>query len=112
MKENQLINRTLLHIGIGSLIAFHPPLSKIYELLIVLVGFYIVVKNKNKNNEILYVIAYISGSEVFLRTTNGNPFHEFGKYSMLFFTFLGFVYSGFPKIKNPYLIYLVLLLPS
>ena len=75
-------------------------------------GFYIVVVNKNKNNEILYVIAYIAGSEVFFRTTYGNPFHEFGKYSMLIFTILGFMYSGSPKIKNPYWIYLVLLLPS
>lgn len=112
MKEKYLINLTLLHIGIGSLIAFHPPLSKIYVLLIILIGFYIVVKNNNKNNEILYVIAYIAGSEVFIRTTNGNLFHEFGKYSILLFAFLGFVYNGFPKIKNPYWIYLALLLPS
>lgn len=112
MTERQQIKLTLLHVGIGSLIAFHLPLSKIYSLLIVIVGFYIVVKNKNKNNEILYVIAYIAGSEVFLRTTYGNHFYELGKYLMLFFTFLGFFYSGFLKIKNPYLIYLLVLLPS
>lgn len=112
MKDKQQIYLTLLHIGIGSLIAYHPPLSKIYLLLIVLIGFYIVVKNKNENNEILYVIAYIAGSEVFFRTTHGNLIHEFGKYSMLFFTFLGFYYNGFPNIKNPYWIYLLLLLPS
>ncbi len=112
MNDKQQLNLTLLHIGIGSLIAFHLPLSKIYAILIVLVGFYIVVKNKNKNNEILYVIAYVAGSEVFLRTTYGNPIHEFGKYFMLFFTFLGFYYSGFPKFKNPYWIYLLVLLPS
>lgn len=112
MKERHLINLTLLHIGIGFLLAFYPSLTKIYTLLIVLVGFYIVVKNKNKNNEILYVIAYIAGSEVFLRTTNGSPLHEFGKYSMLFFTCLGFYYNGFPKIRNPYWAYLLLLLPS
>lgn len=112
MKEKHFINLTLLHIGIGFLLAFYPQLSKIYTLLIVLVGFYIVVKNKNKNNEILYVIAYIAGSEVFLRTTNGNPLHEFGKYSMLFFTCLGFYYNGFPKIRNPYWAYLLLLLPT
>ena len=65
MSDKQQINLTILHIVIGSLIAFHPTLSKIYSLLIVFTGFYIVVKNKNKNNEILYVIAYIAGSEVF-----------------------------------------------
>ena len=112
MKEKHQINLTLLHIGIGFLIAFHPPLSKVYVLLILFMGFYIVVKNKNKNNEILYVIAYIAGNEVFLRTTHGNIFGEFGKYMMLFFSLLGFFYTGFPKIKNPYWIYLALLLPS
>ena len=87
MSDKQQINLTILHIVIGSLIAFHPPLSKIYSLLIVLMGFYIVVKNKNKNNEILYVIAYIAGSEVFFRATNGTGIHEFGKYSIVLFTF-------------------------
>ena len=100
MKSQQQINLTLLHIVIGFLIAFHLPLSKFYAVLIVLVGFYFVVKNKNKNNEILYVIAYIAGSEVFLRTTFGNPFHEFGKYMMLFFTFLGFFIPVFQKLKT------------
>jgi hypothetical protein len=112
MKAEQQIKLTVLHIGIGCLIAFYSPLSKIYLLLIVLTGLYFVVKNKNKNNEILYVIAYIAGSEVFFRTTNADPVHEIGKYLMLLFTFLGFFYNGFPKIKNPYWIYLVLLLPS
>ena len=112
MEKRQYLKLTLLHIFIGSLIAFQTSLSKLYAVLIFLTGIYIVVKNKNKNNEILYVIAYIVGSEVFLRTTNGNPFHEFGKYLMLFFTFLGFFYTGLPKIKNPYWIYLLLLIPS
>jgi hypothetical protein len=112
MKERLQINLTLFHIAIGSLMAFYSPLSKIYMLLIPLIGFYIVVKSKNKNNEILYVIAYIAGSEVFFRTTNVNTFYEAGKYLMLFFTFLGFFYDGFPKVKNPYWVYLLLLLPA
>lgn len=112
MNEKQQINLTLLHIGIGSLIAFYPSLAKIYLFLIVLTGFYFVVKNKNKNNEVLYIIAYIAGSEVFLRATTENMLYEFGKYSMLFFVLMGFFYDGFPKSKNPYWIYLLLLLPA
>lgn len=112
MGDKQQINLILLHIGIGALIAYHPPLSKIYSLLVFLVGLYIVVKNKNQNHEILYIIAYIAGSEVFFRATHGTGIQEFGKYSILFFSFLGFCYNGFPKIKNPYYIYLLLLLPS
>lgn len=112
MNEKQQINLTLLHIGIGSLIALYPQFSKLYVLLVVLGGFYFVVKNKNSNNEILYVIAYLAGSEVFFRTASGSIFYEAGKYLMLFFAALGFYYSGLPKIRNPYWLYLLLLVPA
>ena len=112
MNEKQQINLTLLHIGIGVLLAFYPDLSAAYLFLAVFIGLYSVIRNKNQGNEILYIIAYIAGSEVFFRTVAANPFHEFGKYAMLFFTCLGFFYNGFPKTKNPYWIYLLLLIPS
>lgn len=112
MNGKQQINLTLLHIGIGVILAFYPWFSGAYLFLVVFTGLYIVVRKKNEGNEILYVIAYIAGSEVFFRTIAANPFHEFGKYAMLFFTCLGFFYSGFPKIRNPYWIYLLLFIPS
>lgn len=112
MNEKQQIKLTLLHVGIGSLMAFYPQFSKLYVILVVLTSFYYVIKNKNKNNEILYAIAYIAGSEVFFRTANGNIFYEAGKYLMLVFTGLGFYYSGLPKIRNPYWVYLLLLMPA
>lgn len=112
MSQRNQVYLILLHIGLGVLIAKLPFFSKFYAILIFLAGLYVVVKNKNRNNEILYVIAYIAGSEVLLRTTNGGFFYEYGKYLMLFFTFLGFLLSGLPKIKNPYWFFLLLLLPS
>ncbi len=112
MNETQYIKLTLLHVCIGSLIAFYPPFSKIYAALIVVTSIYIVVKNRNENNEVLYAIAYIAGSEVFLRMHHATAFYEFGKYLMLLFTFLGFYYSGLPKIKSPFWIYLIMLVPA
>lgn len=46
----------------------------------------------------------------FLRTTYGNPTHEYGKYSMLFFTLLGLYYDK--NNKNPFKIYLLLFIPA
>ena len=110
MSQRNQVYLILLHIGLGILIAKLPFFSKFYAILIFFVGLFIVLKNKNRNNEILYVIAYVAGSEVLLRTTNGGFFYEYGKYLMLFFTFLGFLLSGLPKIKNPYWFFLFLLL--
>ncbi len=112
MKEQTYIKFILSHIFIGFLVFLFPVLAKIYWLSIIIIGLYFVVKNKNKNNEVLLVAAYIAGAEVFLRTTFGTPFYEFGKYFIIFFVGLGTFYDGIPKIKNPYWIYLVLLLPS
>lgn len=112
MKEQTYIKFILSHIFIGFLVFLFPVLAKIYWLSIIIIGLYFVVKNKNKNNEVLLVAAYIAGAEVFLRTTFGTPFYEFGKYFIIFFVGLGTFYDGIPKIKNPYWIYLILLLPS
>lgn len=112
MKENDIIKLIILHLGIGILIAFFPIFSKVYAYLIILVGIYFVVKNKNENNEVLYAMAYVIGSEVFLRATKAPPCHEYGKYFMLLFSCLGFFYSGIPKKMNPYWLFLLFLIPS
>ena len=112
MTDKDYIKLILGHVGIGVLIAFFPLLAKVYALLIVGVGLYFVIKNKNQNHEVLYVAAYIVGSEVFLRTTQGNPFHEYGRYFVLFFIALGFYYSGFSKKAYPYWAFLLFLIPS
>ena len=85
MTEKNIIKLVILHIGIGLLIAFFPFLAKIYAAIIVIIGIFFVVKNKNQNNEVLYVSAYLVGSEVFLRTTGGSPCYEYAKYFMLLF---------------------------
>jgi len=68
MSQRNQVYLILLHIGLGILIAKLPFFSKFYAILIFFVGLFIVLKNKNRNNEILYVIAYVAGSEVLLRT--------------------------------------------
>lgn len=112
MKEQTYIRLIFSHVFIGFLIFLYPFLAKLYCVLIVILGFYFVLKNKNKNNEVLLASAYVAGAEVFLRTTFGTPMYEFGKYFIIIFVTLGVIIKGIPKIKNPYWLYLLLLVPS
>jgi hypothetical protein len=74
-------------------------------------GICYIVKNKNRNNEVLFAAAYATGSEVLVRMADGAGY-EFGKYTVLIFAMLGIAYSGFSKKSWLYALYLLLLLPS
>ncbi|AOZ98488.1 O-antigen ligase family protein [Flavobacterium commune] len=110
--EINYINLALLHVGIAVIIFFIPFLSKIYALAIAVFGFYYVIKNNNKNNEVLYVAAYIVGAEVFLRMTGGNLNNEYVKVVVSFLMLLGFVLSGFSKSSFAYWFYFLFLIPA
>jgi len=112
MKEKQYILLVLFNILIGIVIFYIRPLSIVYAILIPVVGLYYVIKNQNRNHEVLYASAYIVGSEVFLRMTGGNLLYESSKYGVMVFLALGMYYSGFSKNAVPYWIYLILLLPG
>ena len=112
MKEKQYILLVLFNILIGILIFYIRALSIVYAILIPLVGLYYVIKNQNRNHEVLYASAYIVGSEVFLRMTGGNLLYESSKYGVMVFLTLGMYYSGFSKNAVPFWIYLLLLLPG
>ncbi|MCI9843905.1 O-antigen ligase family protein [Flavobacterium pectinovorum] len=106
------INLLIIHAVIALVIFVVPFLSKIYALLIPLIGFYVVYSTKNKNNEVLLVTAYMVGVEVFLRMTGGNFNNEFVKVSVIFFMFLGMVYSNFSINAFIYWVFLLLLIPG
>ena len=110
--EKNYLFLVLLHIFIGIAIYYNHFVSKVYSVLILVLGFYFVIKKRNKNNEVLYASAYIVGSEVFLRMTEGNPNYEFAKYGVIIFSLIGIMYSGFSKNVIPYWIYLLLLIPG
>lgn len=110
--EKNYINLIVLHILIGVLVYFVPPFSKLYSLIIIFLGLYIVIKNKNRNNEVLIVSAYIVGLEVFLRMTKGNLLHEYVKYVVIMYMIVGMLYSGINKKAFIYLIFLLLLVPA
>lgn len=114
MKSNQ--RSYLLILGLHVLLAFLiyavPFLSKIYGFLIPLLGTILILKSKNKNNEVLLIASYVVGTEVFLRMTGGNVVHELAKYEVIFFFVLGMLYSGVSKNAIIYLFFIILLLPG
>jgi hypothetical protein len=114
MKNPKLIYIYLLviHAAIAVLVFILPFTSKIYALSICTFGLIYIVKNKNKNNEVLIMSAYVITVEVFLRMTNGAILNEFGKYAVILFMFIGIIYSGFSNRAFIYWVFFILLIPS
>ena len=102
----------LIHAIIAVAIFAVPFLSKIYALVIPVVGFCLIARNKNKNNEVLFVAAYLVGMEVFLRMTGGNFNNEYIKVSVIFFMMVGMFYSNFSVNAFIYGLFMILLIPG
>lgn len=108
----QYLKFVIIHLLIGLAVFLVPPISKLYAISIILVGYRYVVLRKNANNEALYVAAYLVGAEVFLRMTQGNLFEQFAKYGVMGILLIGMIYRGFSKNALPYWIFGLLLLPA
>ncbi|WP_369014257.1 O-antigen ligase family protein [Flavobacterium anhuiense] len=114
MKNRKLSYLAIIvfHALLALIIFVIPFFSKIYALLIVLIGIIVIIKNKNRSNEVLFVSAYLVGAEVFLRMTGGNFNNEYAKFCVIGFMLLGMIYSNFSKSALIYLFFFVLLVPS
>ena len=108
----QYLKFVIIHLLIGLAIFLVPPISKVYAITIILVGFRYVILRKNANNEALYVAAYIVGAEVFLRMTQGNIFEQYAKYGVMGVLIIGMLFRGFSKNAIMYWIFGLLLLPG
>lgn len=102
----------LVHVIIALMVFVLPFLSMLYALLIPVVGLFLVFRSKNKNNEVLYVSAYLIGVEVFLRMTGGNFSNEYVKMLVVFFMLTGMFYSAVSTKSFVYFFYLLLLIPG
>ena len=106
--EINYIQLLALHVGLAVVLFFIPFLSKIYALLIAVIGVYYIISKNNQNNEVFYVSAYLVGAEVFLRMTGGNLNNEYVKTIVSLLMLLGFVLSGFSKNSIVYWLYFLL----
>ena len=111
-ETSQYLKFVVIHLFVGLAIFLVPPISKVYAITIVLVGFRYVILRKNANNEALYVAAYIVGAEVFLCMTQGNIFEQYAKYGVMGILTIGMFFRGFSKNAIMYWIFGLLLLPG
>jgi O-Antigen ligase len=112
IEKDNYIKILLVHFFIGLAVFTFKPLSIMYSFIIISLGCLMIIKNKNKNNEVLFWSCYLVGAEVFLRMTKGNIGHEFGKYTLIVFVILGLLFDGFSKKSRPYWFFLLFLVPS
>jgi len=110
--DNRYFFLILLHVLIGLGLYYLPFFPKLYGYGMFVVGVYFVLNSRNRNNEVLYVAAYIVGSEVALRMTDGNPIYEYSKYAVIIFMLLGIYFSGISKNAVPIWLYLLFLIPG
>ena len=112
-KKNSLyINLILIHLAIGLLVYIMPFIAIAYPVIIIFVGLIWVVKKRNRNEEVLYVCAYIVGVEVFIRMAGGIILYEFAKYGVMIFCIIGMSYNGISKGAFVYWLYILLLMPA
>ena len=111
-ETSQYLKFVVIHLFVGLAIFLVPPISKVYAITIILVGFRYVILRKNANNEALYVAAYIVGAEVFLRMTQGNFFEQYAKYGVIGVLIIGMIYRGFSRNSILYWIFGLLLMPG
>lgn len=100
------------HVILGVILFHYPKLCSFYGLAIAVFGLVYIIRNKNRNHEILQVAGYFVGVEVLIRMTHGFLNYEFVKYSVVVLVALGLLHSGFSKKALLYWVYLLALIPS
>ncbi|NHM06398.1 O-antigen ligase family protein [Flavobacterium sp. CYK-4] len=112
LSERKYLFLVVLHLIIGGLLYNNALTPKIYGYSIIFGGIFYIINSKNRNHQVLYAIAYMVGSEIILRMTDGNPVYEFSKYGVMIFVLIGVYFTGVSKNAVPYWIFLLLLIPS
>ena len=109
----KIVHNKLLFICIHLVIGFIAtilPIGNIYTLLIIVTGIIIILITRNKNEEALYLLSYLVGAEIFIRSINGAILYETGKYGLILFSLLGlFLGPVKAKVSVSILIYILLL---
>lgn len=108
--QNNRFIWVLLHLAMGIVIGL-PLVSSVLSMGILMFGVVIIIARKNEHQEAVLFSAYIVGAEVLYRMTGGVLLHEFTKYAVLIFLFIGLLFEHKKHHINPlFILYLLLLL--
>jgi O-antigen ligase len=109
---SKIIKSYFIHLAIGILALSVNESMFIFTLAIPIIGTWYIIKNQNKNHEVLIVCAYIVGIEILLRMTNTMIFNEYGKYFIMLFLLIGIFYSSFSNYSLWFVFFTILLIPG
>jgi len=100
------------HLIMALMVVVSPLFAKLFFYAIT--GYFIIriFSNADRGQEALLAACYLTCWEVFLRMTDALFFYEMIKYLVLIFMAMGIFYKGFSIKSIPYVIYLLLLIPS
>lgn len=99
----------LFHLILGVLL-LNNGFSRLYSPLIVLIGFVIVLKSKNNQEQAAMWSAYLAGSDVLFRMSGGMIFHELHKYGIALYLITALIVERKRSNINPIFIFYILLL--
>ncbi|WP_298880748.1 O-antigen ligase family protein [uncultured Polaribacter sp.] len=110
----KIIDNKLIAIGahliLGFLVTFLP-ISKIFPLLIIVFSINIINSSKNLKEEVIYMVSYLVGAEVFIRMSGGTLLYELGKYGVILYVLMGiFMGNKRNKLTISYVLYILILL--
>lgn len=102
------------HAAIGVVIAQSSVIATLWSLAILVTGSYIIIKNKNRNEEAILWSAYIAVSDVPLRASGGALLWEIGKAGIVMFLLLGIISerNRTRKIPKEAILMFLLLIPG
>ncbi|WP_041578706.1 O-antigen ligase family protein [Zunongwangia profunda] len=110
--RKQYFQLLLLHMGMAFAIYLFRPISFLLANGILLFWLIYILQNKNKNNEALMAAAYVAGSEVYFRMTDGMIFYETGKYMIIIFLLVGMFFKGTSSKTVPYWLFILMMVPG
>lgn len=97
---------------LGVIIHFFNSFVFIYYAVFLVLGTYWVVKNNDKDFQVLTLLLYIVILEVLFRMKSSGSMYDIGKYSIIYFCILGFSFKRISLKAWPYFFILILFIPG
>ena len=99
----------IFHLVLGILL-LNGIYAKFYALIIVVIGFLSILKNKNGFEQAAMWSAYLAGSDVLFRMSGGMALHEMHKYAIALYLITALIVEKKKSQVNPVFIFYILLL--
>lgn len=100
------------HLLLGFLISLNGRLVFPFFAIMLITSTIWILKTKDSNFQVLKVILYIVGAEVLFRMRSDGALYDLGKYSVIYFCFLGYFFKKISVNSWPFFLILILFIPS